>query len=92
MSKHTPGPWACVSGARKGEFTVYLPTDGMLICSRNEYDDKHAEMLANARLIAAAPDLLKATMWARDDLKAAGFDATVILLDEAIAKAKGDKA
>ena len=55
---HTPGPWACVSGADKGAFTVYLPSDGMVICSRNQYESKHAEFLANARLIAAAPDLL----------------------------------
>ena len=59
-SKHTPGPWACISGGRSGEFTVYLPSDGMVICSRNQYDDKHAEFLANARLIAAAPEMLAA--------------------------------
>lgn len=59
-AKHTPGPWACVSGVDRGAFTVYLPSDGMVICSRNQYESKHAEFLANARLIAAAPDLLEA--------------------------------
>lgn len=45
------------------------------------------ECRANARLIAAAPELLEALKAARDDLRVAGFDATVSMLDEAIAKA-----
>jgi hypothetical protein len=58
--KHTAGPWACVDGIEGGAFSVYLPENGMVICSRNPYEDKAEEFAANARLIAAAPGLLEA--------------------------------
>lgn len=68
-NKHTPGPWAITpSTASRGEFYVLQPAP------RADLQPKHIarivgwgadyqqcpEMKANARLIAAAPDLLAA--------------------------------
>lgn len=52
--KHTPGPWNYQALAGKHDFAVYADADGKnlaLVCGFYE---------ANARLIAAAPDLLAA--------------------------------
>jgi hypothetical protein len=56
MSKHTPGPWVQRKGELKGSDgnNVCVWGLGLAHCSR----DAVAE--ANARLIAAAPDLLEA--------------------------------
>lgn len=57
---HTPGPWQ-VSGVRqRADYKGHMvgpDGDGVTIVPYNEKD--HAECLANARLIAAAPDLLE---------------------------------
>jgi len=58
MSKHTPGPWEVSSDCRE-----LWPADGekafVEFCRLSSwYSDD--ELAANARLIAAAPDLLKA--------------------------------
>lgn len=61
MSKHTPGPWS----ADYGDFAAYCET-GAEVCEvkRGNHDDgtriADAEMEANLRLVAAAPDLLDA--------------------------------
>lgn len=47
-TKHTPGPWLVMGNQRNGHFDFVLPTA----------DDK--DFQANARLIAAAPELLEA--------------------------------
>lgn len=92
MSKHTPGPWAAHTVA-DGAYTVYLPEDGMVVCSRNPYESKAAEFEANARLIAAAPELLAALELARailvevEHYRADGH--SVAIIDAAIAKAEG---
>ncbi len=58
-SKHTPGPWRVVGGTQV--------TGRDVICNTADLDDPRqsneawvAEMQANARLIAAAPDLADA--------------------------------
>ena len=61
MSKHTPGPWAY--GGR--EFNDVREADGELVAVALHLRVKKpersiAEAKANARLIAAAPDLLEA--------------------------------
>lgn len=56
MSKHTPGPWHIESEP----FNVW-DANGLLIArahSQLEQDDDWERGCANARLIAAAPDLL----------------------------------
>ena len=62
MSNHTPGPWKAnfaISGS------VYIfGGDRNFVCVFNEWRDE-ANQEANARLIAAAPDLLDALrQWA----------------------------
>jgi hypothetical protein len=66
MSKHTPGPWAYSHNS--WEFSDVYGTDGKVVatCQIDEdVTEETQEMLetikeANARLIAAAPDLLEA--------------------------------
>ncbi|MHC1670482.1 hypothetical protein ACODUO_15080 [Stenotrophomonas maltophilia] len=73
MSKHTKGPWKWKSDQRMGGFHVYMDT---AIGKRSGYESHHhlemdfslypedgeqwEEAKANARLIAAAPELLEA--------------------------------
>lgn len=64
MSKHTPGPWEAELG-RDGAFSIESYkggiTSGLLVlASRNQHPLLAEQMHANARLIAAAPDLLEA--------------------------------
>lgn len=55
MSKHTTGPWHYFeSGSVKSKY-------GVIIKQGFDFNDKEME-LANARLIAAAPDLLEALL------------------------------
>jgi len=63
---HTPGPWRVEDETELGGFAVYAEYNGQfgrktaIICSRNRWEHQAAASLANARLIAAAPDLLSA--------------------------------
>lgn len=54
--KHTPGPWTLWE--ENGGFNITVP--GAVIASRAEWGNRAAESAANARLIAAAPDLFHA--------------------------------
>jgi hypothetical protein len=51
---HTPGPWEV--WATSHGWTVCNPDAGWSVCSLPQDHDQHE---ANARLIAAAPDMLK---------------------------------
>src|SRR5690606_19394978 len=55
MEKHTPGPWA-VDG--KGSQAIVRANDLRIVSIRHRLDGDEHE--ANARLIAAAPELLEA--------------------------------
>ena len=97
MSKHTPGPWATdqkehdephqnirVQAGKRGICLVWMDDAPVR--------DYNAEQRANARLIAAAPDLLEAlkamlTNWEEDS--AYGSDAAD-KARAAIAKAGGE--
>lgn len=60
QSKHTPGPWKAVPEG-SGSWTIY-PVDGPrdgIVTSFGQYRDRENKE-ADARLIAAAPDLLEA--------------------------------
>jgi hypothetical protein len=63
MSKHTPGPWQ-VQDAYLNVFTCTNGTTGLTVhlakVNAVQCAGGRAEALANARLIAAAPDLLEA--------------------------------
>lgn len=90
MSEHTPGPWA-VSGVRTREtrqpvLQIYGPDDKVyaLVLYSDRTDAEHIASHADARLIAAAPDLLDAC---RDCLENRGD--WLAKMSAAIAKAKG---
>lgn len=75
MSKHTPGPWNFEIQeegeflyAPKIKFSMRLNWDGDAYKIEGQ-EDRRAEAIANARLIAAAPDLLAALELAYFDLR-----------------------
>ncbi|MDY7559945.1 hypothetical protein QN366_04915 [Pseudomonas sp. CCC3.2] len=92
---HSPGPWVidhqpyCIS-VESERFILseqYLP---------EEDDEDSAEQVANAYLMAAAPDLLEAATLALREMRnttspAASFMAAVDALDAAIAKVKHNR-
>ena len=101
MSKHTPGPWFYgdwINGT-KGESNASewveiwnIDADGsqglpFVAC-------KHHDQIANARLIAAAPDLLQALIYAVDLIETVSpFEGdTLRNARAAIAKATGGEA
>ena len=55
MSKHTPGPWECMGGA--GATVVVADGDSVVASLRDRFGGSVAH---DARLIAAAPELLEA--------------------------------
>jgi hypothetical protein len=96
MSGHTPGPWKVQDDrTTDGTFRVF-PHEGPSICNL-----RHGEMEANARLIAAAPELLRACEEALNALldyvplleahgSVMGYGhAVIVRLKAAIAKAEG---
>ena len=103
MNKHTPGPWRLEWWEYKGrpEPVLTVRTDADAVAQvmglwRDGADDSD-ERQANARLIAAGPDLLAALEAARDELDSCdrfkpGLVKLDVMLDirDAIAKARGD--
>jgi hypothetical protein len=94
-AKHTPGPWFAVG------YQVEIERENVAdICTTNAHlfgqpglhDDARA--MANARLIAAAPDMLKMLEVARDCLEASNFegedDEVLAAIASVIARAKGE--
>jgi hypothetical protein len=59
MSKHTPGPWGYESFALSEEI---VSNDKVIATVHSRHCMFPEEMRANARLIAAAPDLLEALL------------------------------
>lgn len=65
MSGHTPGPWTvggshdCIIEANNGK-TMVAECVGPLTDTEKTYDQLRVDAQANARLIAAAPELLAA--------------------------------
>src|SRR5271165_2537121 len=102
-SQHTPGPWQPMDSG-----LVYAPPpkgedEATLICDVGEIDETTPDRVANAFLIAAAPDMLDALeaqteaaqavidSWSEGDLAGAVrmLDASLADAQAAIAKAKG---
>lgn len=107
MSKHTPGPWSVREKSphivSAGTYTVHDITENRFVCQCFHGHSKEAitkdEMHANARLIAAAPDLLFACRIALDWLNQVAEHAPIVFggedeiaeqLEAAIAKAVGE--
>jgi hypothetical protein len=76
--KFTPGPWqvqdkflnvfTCTEGLTG--FTIHLAK-----VNEDQVNGRRSEALANARLIAAAPELLEALQHAHDYLAASGWES-----------------
>ena len=89
MSAHTPGPWRVIEThllTHDGDHVADMSNGLMVVASA-----KLGAPLADARLIAAAPELLEALELVRDyvvTMKGAGHEYQVAI-DSAIAKATG---
>lgn len=87
-NKHTPGPWYAESGHEQQNGQLYWQvTDGNDAIMQNQFCWCHGSQEANARIIAAAPDLLEAL-----DRAVAEFDSNTdwrMVARAAIAKARG---
>ena len=105
MSKHTPAPWFVRTLERNGEilncFVAAKDVNGFAydaeIMGDDEYHDGIERKLADARLIAAAPDLLEALKNLCDQLPSNPIPlSTYFAKDEllaaraALAKAQGE--
>ena len=118
MSKHTPGPWTVFNSAEDGALDhhpgIDAGSEAIILCGdADDPNDWHGvrgdtieEAHANARLIAAAPDMLAALeefarryegftndeLWRRSQLLIGGsLDYEfAIVARAAIAKAKGE--
>lgn len=91
MSKHTPGPWQY---AFEGGTTAFITeADGStIICIRTtENTTAHKNLAANARLIAAAPDLLNAVRFLLSNPDNRISQADINAAGAAIAKATGQQ-
>jgi hypothetical protein len=105
-SGHTPGPWTASEGCPSDVWHVDMPGRSHSVSvSRSESDADMAvdEVRANARLIAAAPDLLSVAKMAFDYANdtmgrfidhwdgedAESYDALCDACEAAIAKAEG---
>ena len=90
MSKHTPGPW---QWTQHFDPTISIYKDGFGQIARL-YDSSAGTGKANARLIAAAPDLLDALVQFVDEFEGCYADGepAMIKARAAIAKATGGAA
>ena len=89
MSKHTPGPWQWTQHI---DPTISIYKDGFGQIARL-YDSSAGTGKANARLIAAAPDLLEALQSIIEDIDSEfGTDCDYNKARAAIAKATGGSA
>lgn len=97
MSKHTPGPWATDLPEHEQPYQdIRIQAGARGICRLWIDDaplhDYNAEQFANARLIAAAPDLLEAlknALWRMEEYNYQAMEGTIANARAAIAKATG---
>lgn len=93
MSKHTPGPWSEVPPQNEGANSLRIFSGSKLVGLASNSDMSDDELEANARLIAAAPDLLEALRSARTFASIVEGDAAqqmCIHFDQVIRKAEGE--
>lgn len=99
-TKPTPGPWSVVDNTAEpyGQLLVESETDGpVALCYTVEPGECAAslESVANARLIAAAPDLLAVVemvhgIWSHDQTANLHPESPAAILRAALKKAKGE--
>ena len=93
MSKHTPGPWEVAYQDKNGQSVVKGEHIEVATCWHHCVGSIEKEMHANARLIAAAPELLEALKEIVDAADGAGWeqlDPSFKKARAAIAKATGE--
>jgi hypothetical protein len=77
MSAHTPGPWRSEFGNNRAfvisKVDIEVAEVHILRSTNKEEDGNREVMVANARLIAAAPELLELAVDQLARLKANGF-------------------
>lgn len=90
---HTPGPWHMVTDGHK---VGVLTTDNVRIICVCKYHLTTAQAVTDARLLAAAPDLLAALVglldWGRDNLSSVHnpeAHALLVAAHSVITKARG---
>lgn len=96
-AKHTPGPWeASIQRSKDGRDLGWIVehVNGRIgwaslayAHANKEADEADPAREANARLIAAAPELLEALMDCREALRRAGATGELAVVDAAIEKA-----
>ena len=93
MTKHTAAPWHIGTPPPNGEQTIGAP-NGMMVAIATTGVGMKEEMLANARLIAAAPELLEAlkniSLCSQNSMSSKTECGTIARA--AIAKATGEQA
>jgi len=94
MSNHTPGPWTIEKSTRTDHHII---AGRRWIATASNHDfhptqEENERTIANARLIAAAPDLLAALQAIMDDPDAVDhiLHLDAVAADAAIAKATGE--
>ena len=95
MSKHTPGPWITEQSSRTDIYIISQSVEArnkwVATACNHEFhptEEENRRNQYNARLIAAAPDLLEALKDAVEIIEGTGLDASV--QRAAIAKATGE--
>ena len=96
MSGHTPGPWPCIrleneNGPYATNYIAHIDCGVCMVWA----PVGNSEREANARLIAAAPDLLAALeLMVKEHRKQFGldgaWDSCLLKAEAALAKAKGE--
>ncbi len=96
MSAHTPGPWTYYTTPQLNGCPIIGSSRGLMVAMLSHsvnYESQSATAFANARLIAAAPELLEAC---RDALVALRLSAKEFVpeqaaIEAAIAKATAEQ-
>ena len=98
MTAHTPGPWkaegTCVYALNGDRSNIFFCGVQGGYTEQNRHRSvrtKCDELLANARLIAAAPELLEALELCEEALEDGHWSNLKALVRDAIAKAKGEQ-
>ena len=90
MNKHTKGPWTATKHDQHWvRVNVTIKAGGNMWVAFMPDEDKE-EKMANARLMAAAPELLEALESLLEQTRQYGHTAEIKAAEAAIAKAKGE--
>jgi hypothetical protein len=92
-AKHTPGPW--MAGPMVGESdTIWIGNGDGYVAQVTRIDGLEPIDWADARLISAAPEMLKMLEVARDSLEVSNYegeeDDVLAAIASVIARAKGE--